>query len=507
MISMRASLAAVVTALGAMAWPMLAAAALIYPPAGHLAKEPALTVMAFVDDKAPLAVVIRHEGGGETKGTFQKGFNRWDASLKPGKNTIVWGSESREVFLPAADKKAPDSFVDHPLHQAMDDCGNCHGEGTELKSEMPGLCYDCHDDPSKGEKGKKASVHSPVGDGDCLGCHKAHFSLQPKLLDLAGVDLCKECHDNMAEKDGKPLAAQHDPVTGGECLECHLPHASDSPSLTTEPGAKLCVKCHDDFTLNDKKEKKKFIHEPIGAGECTSCHKPHGSDIPRILTSPVEELCKECHEYPVKNDKGADYAVPHEPVKGGECLSCHDAHASDEKGVTKAGDPALCIECHDDPKKGSGGKELPVVHSAVADGCLGCHRPHGSDYKAMTLKGGATLCNECHDDVRLNPEGFANDFIHKPVAEGNCMACHQIHASTEPKLLALKGNRFCASCHKTYHQNHRMVSERTDVTSNEKYPREGESFACLGCHLPHSSPFEYLFPQDRVTFCADCHKV
>jgi DmsE family decaheme c-type cytochrome len=55
-----------------------------------------------------------------------------------------------------------------------------------------------------------------------------------------------------------------------------------------EPG---CMKCH-----GDKRGPFVFEHAPVKLEGCASCHEPHGSANPRMLTRhEVRFQCLECH--------------------------------------------------------------------------------------------------------------------------------------------------------------------------------------------------------------------
>jgi DmsE family decaheme c-type cytochrome len=52
-----------------------------------------------------------------------------------------------------------------------------------------------------------------------------------------------------------------------------------------------CIKCH-----GDKRGPFPFEHAPVRMESCSSCHEPHGSVNPRMLTRHnVGQLCLECH--------------------------------------------------------------------------------------------------------------------------------------------------------------------------------------------------------------------
>jgi DmsE family decaheme c-type cytochrome len=56
-------------------------------------------------------------------------------------------------------------------------------------------------------------------------------------------------------------------------------------------GDASCVKCH-----TEKAGPFVYEHPPIKTEGCSSCHSPHGSPNPRLLTrNNVNTLCLQCH--------------------------------------------------------------------------------------------------------------------------------------------------------------------------------------------------------------------
>lgn len=126
-----------------------------------------------------------------------------------------------------------------------------------LSSEIPDICYNCHD---KGEF-KRKNIHMPVAGGMCLGCHNPHKSEEFALLKKKPNMVCYDCHANIKNKphavsgfgsghflgDTKVVS---DPARPGKtfyCGSCHNPHSSDSPKLFRYPGHSemdICTKCH-----------------------------------------------------------------------------------------------------------------------------------------------------------------------------------------------------------------------------------------------------------------------
>lgn len=185
-----------------------------------------------------------------------------------------------------------------------------------------------------------------------------------------------------------------------------------------------CASCHEDKT------KGKAIHSAIAMG-CNTCHevKTEGETTTVNLTSPKEELCFTCHE------KSKD-ETQHLPYEKGQCVTCHDPHASDYPKQVRAEVNTLCLQCHavqrpqGDTMMLIGNQSLlvadfRVIPKVVADpavrvghpfdkhpmasvadplrgnetmSCLSCHRPHSSPQEKLiqTTKEGVDLCNSCH---------------------------------------------------------------------------------------------------------------
>jgi DmsE family decaheme c-type cytochrome len=93
------------------------------------------------------------------------------------------------------------------------------------------------------------------------------------------------------------------------CVDCHNQHGIIRPAMTqifaaNETG---CFKCH-----GDKRGPFTFEHAPVRFEGCGTCHEPHGSANPRMLTrQEVRFVCLECHaNLPGANGNAALGVVP-----------------------------------------------------------------------------------------------------------------------------------------------------------------------------------------------------
>lgn len=298
-----------------------------------------------------------------------------------------------------------------------------------------------------------------------------------------------QCHPKMLKAKVIHPAAK-------SCDDCHEGIATPHPQKgkktfkLIEKGADLCKMCHTAFGS------KKYVHDPVKSGECTSCHDPHESDEAKLLVQPKEHLCSICHSEQ-RNLKNM-----HGPAAVGDCDVCHVPHESDNKSLVVKKGNDLCFGCHgtiqDEMKK-------KVVHAALQEGCTSCHNPHGSSFKKLLSDEGKKLCFQCHSKIGEKIEKSKS--VHAPVkTEKACASCHAPHASDGEKLLQGTEKDLCLGCHKDIIKKNQAVLHGPI--------KEGK---CAPCHDPHGAPNAKLmvkaFPTDLYVpytekespLCFSCH--
>jgi predicted CXXCH cytochrome family protein len=290
--------------------------------------------------------------------------------------------------------------------------------------------------------------------------------------------------------------------------------------LDKNTGAAKCLECH------DGKAKGKSIHSAIATG-CLSCHEVRvNKDITRVklITATPVALCFTCHA----DKKAADIKGTVHPPAVRDCLTCHDAHASDNKNqllkpMSGGEKENLCSGCHQTglnvPEKGS-------LHAAVAMGCDTCHVTHKTgaeptmenrfhlakpapalcldchDAKDADLKKAhqnqpfeKANCTECHDPHESGYPKLMTKFMHAPFEAKNCDTCHSPAKDGKVVLTAADAKSLCVTCHE----------DKAKLIDNAKVPHPGAAGDCTDCHSPHASNQPGLPKTDAVSICTGCH--
>ncbi len=325
----------------------------------------------------------------------------------------------------------------------------------------------------------------------CLGGSLAWGAEAPK--DEGCVS--EKCHATM----GKAKFV-HGPIGVGQCIVCHAPvkgkkHPSGSKPDFTLPskGKALCYLCHEPM------DQKAVVHGPIKKGDCISCHDPHQSNTEKQLTKETtSQLCFSCHENNKTNKK-----VVHGPVAAGDCNVCHNPHSSDFPGLIVMRGYDLCFLCHLDRKAQF---ELKHRHKPATEGCNGCHNSHSSDFPYILHAENDTLCYSCHKPTEEKIKGAK--VLHSALKDRNCTICHTAHASDYPRQLKAAAKDVCYSCHKE-------LGIRVKKAAFVHGPVRQDD--CYACHDPHGSgytmilkkafPAEFYMPYatENYAMCFDCH--
>ena len=187
---------------------------------------------------------------------------------------------------------------------------------------------------------------------------------------------CAQCH--RSKVTGVYI---HDALAGNECTPCHTPTAENHQKdhalfAVKDKSAELCWQCHENLS------KAKSLHPIISAEGCLACHGPHNSSQKQLLKAEPPQLCFQCHELGLLQEKETKKATGfrdgtenlhfvHAGNNGIPCLTCHDPHSSTQDHMIRT--------------KGTNGKEaVTLTYTAGEKGgncTVSCHDPLGYERK------------------------------------------------------------------------------------------------------------------------------
>jgi len=206
-------------------------------------------------------------------------------------------------------------------------------------------------------------------------------------------------------------------------------------------GETLCETCHEKTPF---REESATIHMPYDDGECMTCHNPHASDNEGVTTEPQKQLCLSCHSD--FEDQMLNGTSQHLPATVGQCSKCHNPHQSKLGSLLLAESPDLCLVCHTELQTKMNEEKS---HSPAERDCQRCHQPHSASLETLLTLPLQALCGECHE-----PETGSFRRAHLSIAAEamNCMGCHDPHASKDPKYFkptmhAPFAAKSCDACH------------------------------------------------------------
>jgi DmsE family decaheme c-type cytochrome len=269
----------------------------------------------------------------------------------------------------------------------------------------------------------KGPPTAAVDTAACLTCHDAAATGMKHTPHASLEKSCVSCHD----------AAKATEHMNGQMEGSNVPGPS-LKKLSAENLASTCLQCH------DKGHQANFaggVHERRNVS-CASCHSVHAPRSPKaqLKMATQTETCFTCHQ----TIRGKTMRTSHHPVREGrlECTSCHDPHDSTSpKMISAAFVNDKCLECHTE-------KRGPFLweHAPVRESCLNCHDPHGSNHDKMLVAKLPFLCQRCHlntrhpgtlYDARNTVVGASLSAVSNRSAEHACRNCHiNIHGSNAP---------------------------------------------------------------------------
>lgn len=322
---------------------------------------------------------------------------------------------------------------------------------------------------------------------------------------------CYDCHA-ASRAEFKKKKFLHAPLLKNDCAACHRSHGFSQSLVLQKPADQVCLDCHGDLL---KAAPATHQHPAFKRGDCLGCHDPHASDRPHLVRdeTPVGS-CFQCHSGSADESK---LAHQHEPFRKGNCVACHEAHQGPNSALVRTKGDALCTGCHALAQVDA--KHVKTMRRGLE--CLDCHSPHASARPALT-----------------------RDTAHDPVASGDCESCHVMEGGKPSAKLVAQGAKLCVECHDNKadvatrahphdpaaegdclacHDAHRGTSAgkllkappgqlcmscHDDLADQRKLPVVHRAFAegrCADCHDPHGSANPALARTPDGTMCLKCH--
>jgi Cytochrome c3 len=374
----------------------------------------------------------------------------------------LWAQAARaDVFSPGPLAKP------HGKLDGISNCTKCHtfGGGEEHFQQK---CLECHQELQP-RVAKGTGFHGRLSDEkrDCQHCHNEHQGADFDLIDWVPSQQAFPHADT-----GWPLKGKHSTV---KCTDCHQPRLIQAKDvkrwMDENPSQKqtylglstTCATCHFDEHRTQLGTKCEICHTEKGWSPAPGFNHAK-TDYP--LTGKHREVgCEKCHE--LKADTATAPGVFPAPVKKQFPAYSDLAHAS-------------CLDCHQDPHKGSFGAGCASCHSTVGWKVVHAAEAQRSfhDKTRYPLKGlhAEVECRACHGPFPGRPARFKN------LAFQSCTDCH-VDAHEGQLAEARTHKTTCENCHTVAG----FVPARYEIADHEKsrFPLEGahQSTPCSLCHV------------------------
>jgi len=294
--------------------------------------------------------------------------------LKKGANhfTLAPGDRSLSIkFTPLSsllnvNLDDPGVYRFHRQTAIPEDCAGCHTDklppeaslGKVRYGQFSPECYSCHSGIVNGTEWR----HFPASALLCRTCHQSATEAKQLVVPTGKVEsLCFGCHVN--NKKWLAMSHIHGPVGTGDCTICHDPHGSGNEfQLWADGNGKLCVVCHEGMKKYLEPGQSSFVvHGIMHAQGCGACHSPHATNYRFQLFGEINDLCVSCHTamvgmtqgHPVQNHPLAGKSDPRRAGYPFTCTSCHNPHGSPYKYLL-IGDVRggrVCVKCHSEKQR------------------------------------------------------------------------------------------------------------------------------------------------------------
>lgn len=127
--------------------------------------------------------------------------------------------------------------------------------------------------------------------------------------------------DAVVSAKSADISQYHFKDNASDCKICHVNVRRDG-FKTSGMESNVCYRCH------ARVDGAEWVHGPIGVGQCSVCHDPHGSKNAKFLTRTGHGLCTYCHD--------ANRLQNHiATVNSKDCTGCHDPHGGADRDLLR----------------------------------------------------------------------------------------------------------------------------------------------------------------------------
>lgn len=275
-----------------------------------------------------------------------------------------------------------------------------------------------------------------------------------------------------------------DPESGKKSAIAVNPAQAQVAAGATYVGQDTCLTCHEAAMakyVDTAHNRAADPRSPAAKQGCEGCHGPGSKHIEdpvsvkplSFKTMTADEASATCTTCHTRGEHALWDGSQHES-RGVACTTCHSVHTplSLKGQLKKATQMEVCASCHRDKvSKVDRSGHMPVREGKLD--CSTCHNIHGSTNVKLLRKGDsvADACTACHADKR-------GPFLweHAPSREG-CTTCHDAHGSANDRMLVSKPPALCQRCHVATRHPSTIYDAGLVATSVRVYAR-----SCVTCH-------------------------
>lgn len=341
-----------------------------------LSRNKVVNVVLKVSEATDLnQLILRADSDGqlvEPVGRHPKGpvyYVHYRLPLKKGANNFTFSPGERKLsikFTPLStllniNFDDPGLYRFHRQATIPEECAGCHTGQLPPDAAVDMVrygqfspeCFSCHSNMVNGTEWR----HFPSSALLCRTCHQSTPEAKQLSIPAGKVEtLCFDCHVN--NRKWASMTHIHGPVGTGDCTICHDPHGSRHEfQLWADGKGKLCVVCHEGMKRYLEPDPKNFVaHGILNAQGCGACHNPHATNFRFQLHGEINDICLSCHVtlagvtqgHPVQNHPVSGKSDPRRAGNPFTCTSCHNPHGSQYKYLL-IGDVRggrVCVKCH-----------------------------------------------------------------------------------------------------------------------------------------------------------------